>query len=149
MTGQALTRSELKAACLALLDATAIEHPAGHQGRLAARYLLRTDANERVGLMFEKGDKTQAHLWVESRFVRDFTGHGIESRVYLASALYQPAGDGQKAAYGRHAALQSMRDLAHADLVRFTISEPQQLQQVLEHLAGFDATSKPSAFSRA
>jgi hypothetical protein len=57
-----MTRNTLKAACLSLLDTAAAEHPAGHQGKLAARYVLRSRSDERIGLMFEKSEKTKALL---------------------------------------------------------------------------------------
>ncbi|MCZ0963875.1 hypothetical protein [Paracoccus benzoatiresistens] len=147
MIGNLLSRSELKAACLALLDAAAIEHPAGHQGKLAARYLLRTEANERIGLMFEKDERTKANLWVDQAFVRELLDSDIEQRTYLASSLYRSEVPGGKQTYGRHAALKAMRDLAHADLVRFTISEPDQLQWILDHLASARPASRLSASS--
>lgn len=83
-----MTRQELKAACLAMLDQNTAEHPAGHQGKLAARYVLRSQSGERIGLMFEKSDKTKPLLWVEHRFLRDLVHDDIEFKVYLASSLY-------------------------------------------------------------
>lgn len=121
--------------CLDLLDRRAIEHPAGHQGKLAARYVLQSHGGERVGLMFEKGERTKPYLWVERRFVRGLMDLDVEFRIYLASSLYQPAEDGGKPSYGRHAALKSMRDLANADLVRFTIATTRQMEVIVEHLA--------------
>ncbi len=64
MTVKAFNRDDLKRACLAALDAVALEHPAGHQGKLAARYVLHTRRSEAIELMFEKGPKTPAHLWM-------------------------------------------------------------------------------------
>lgn len=49
-----MDRDQLKHNCLERLDAGAIEHPTGHQGKLAARYLLRRGDGDRVELMFEK-----------------------------------------------------------------------------------------------
>lgn len=135
MTTVELTRAELKAACLELLDRAAVEHPAGHQGKLAARYILRSAGGDRIGVMFEKGDKTKAYLWLDQRSAGNLADAGIESRLYPASSLYQLDEASGKPAYGRHAALKSMRDLAHADLVRFTISQQGQLETILTALA--------------
>lgn len=135
MTSVMMSREELKAACLALLDSMAVEHPAGHQGKFAARYLLRSASGERIGLMFEKSEKTKCCLWVERRFARDLMDEDIEFHLYLASSLYQTPEDGKKPSYGRHAALKSMRDLAHTDLVRFTLTSSAQMWVILDHLA--------------
>lgn len=84
--------------------------------------------------MFEKGEKSKPNLWVERRFVSGLEEAGIEFRVYLASALYPTSAPDQKQAYGRHAALKAMRDLANADLVRFTIERITQLEMILAEL---------------
>ena len=52
MIADVMNREMLIAACLALIDQVATEHPAGHQGKLAARYIIRSSSGERVGLMF-------------------------------------------------------------------------------------------------
>ncbi|WP_304774728.1 hypothetical protein [Cypionkella sp.] len=130
-----MTRQELKSACLAMLDQNAVEHPAGHQGKLAARYVLRSKVGARIGLMFEKSDKTKPLLWVEHRFLRDLVHDDIEFKVYPASSLYQADEPDEKQSYGRHAALKSMRDLAHVDLVRLTTDRVEQLRTFLTHLA--------------
>lgn len=135
MTAAIMTRHELKAECLAMLDQNAVQHPAGHQGKLAARYVLRSEAGARIGLMFEKNDKTKPLLWVEHRFLRDWVHDDIEFKLYPASALYQAVEPGGKQPYGRHAALKGMRDLANADLVRVTIDRVEQLRTLLAHLA--------------
>jgi len=128
----AITSSNaLKAACLSLLDTAAAEHPAGHQSKLAARYVLRSRSDERIGLMFEKSEKTKALLWVGNVHARNLLEADIEFRVYLASSLYQETEPGGKRPYGRHAALKSMRDLANADLVRFTIERFTQMQFIV------------------
>lgn len=128
------TRLELKAACLSLLDEVAIEHPSGHQAKYAARYVLRNHSGDRIGLMFEKAEKTKPYLWVEHARVRDLLGVGVEFQTYPASALYQLKVEGQKASYGRHAALKSMRELAHADLIRINIQSVDQLRGLLGKL---------------
>jgi hypothetical protein len=135
MTAAVVTREELKAACLELLDRTAVEHPAGHQGKLAARYVLLSASSERIGMMFEKSPKTRPQLWVELQFAKSLLDADIKFRVYLASSLYRPAEEEGKTSYGRHAALKSMRDLANADLVRFSIDQISQLEIILDRLA--------------
>lgn len=85
--------------------------------------------------MFEKSDKTKPLLWIEHRFLRDLVHDDIEIKFYPASALYQAVEPGGKQPYGRHAALKPMRDLAHVDLVRFSIDRVEQLRTILTHLA--------------
>lgn len=135
MTTLILDRADMKAACLTMLETAAIEHPAGHQGKLAARYIIRTTSGERIGLMFEKGERTKPYVWIERRFARDLLDLDIEFRLSLASSLYQEAEPGGKRTYGRHAALKSMRDLANADLIRFTIERVSQMETILQKLA--------------
>lgn len=128
-----LGRDELKSRCLALLDAAAMEHPAGH-GKLFARYVLRTQDGDRIEMMFEKGEKSRANLWLACDHAVQLVTMGVEFRDYPGSALYQPTEPGGKPAYGRHSALKSMRDLANADLVRFTIDRVDQMEMILATL---------------
>lgn len=99
MTVGSVTRAELKAACLKLLNEVAIEHPSGHQGKYAARYVLRNNVGDRIGLMFEKADHTKPYLWVEYARVRDLLNDEMEFRTYFASELYRANEEGQKASY--------------------------------------------------
>ncbi|ETD86372.1 hypothetical protein ACTTAF_13365 [Rhodobacter capsulatus] len=135
MTEAAKTRADLKRACLAMLDAVAIEHPAGHQGVYVARYLLVSRGGDRIGLMFEKGERSAANLWLARRFASALPEAGIVMRDYPASALHQLSADGKERSYGRHSALKSMRDLANVDLVRFTIERPTEMRLILDGLA--------------
>ena len=135
MNAEVMNREMLIAACLTLLNRSAVEHPAGHQGKLAARYIIRSNNDERIGLMFEKSGKTRPYLWIARPHARDLLEADIEFRIYLASSLYQEAEPGGKRPYGRHAALKSMRDLANADLVRFSIDRIGQMALILEKLA--------------
>ncbi|MDZ7909061.1 MAG: hypothetical protein U5N10_13100 [Gemmobacter sp.] len=132
-----LGRDELKSRCLALLDAAAMEHPAGH-GKLFARYVLRTQDDDRIEMMFEKGEKSRANLWLTCDHAVPLVAMGVEFRDYPASALYQPTEPGGKPVYGRHSALKSMRDLANADLVRFTIDRVDQMEMILTRLKTAD-----------
>lgn len=127
-------RALLKLACIARLNAVAQEHPAGHQGKLAARYVILTDSGDRIGLMFEKHATTGAYLWLEHRFARMLLDLGIAWRAYPAAGLYRTDELEAKPRYGRHAALKAMRDLANADLVRFEIDRITQLELILSRL---------------
>ncbi len=132
-----MNREELKRLCLARLDDCAREHPAGHQGKLAARYLLQNAAGDTVELMFEKGPKTPANLWVEHKRVTELVeAPGLDVRLSPASALFSVKGAGGKLIYGRHSALKPMPDLGRADLVCFQISSIGELDRVLDHLRG-------------
>lgn len=134
MNADVTSRDMLIAACLALLDQVATEHPAGHQGNLAARYVIRSRSGERIGLMFEKGGKTKPHLWAARAHARELLESDVEFRVYLASSLYQEADIELKPNYGRHSALKPMRDLANVDLVRFSIDRVGQMELITEKL---------------
>lgn len=133
MTSAPMDRAEFKRACLNLLDEVAIEHPAGHQGAYAARYILRSEAGLPIALMFEKGLRTPAHLWVATRHLPFQLPEGVKAREYPAAALYRPADDGEKA-YGRHAGLKAMRELANIDLVRLTVETVGQLTALVQGL---------------
>lgn len=135
MTVSVTARMGLKKICLSMLDSFAIEHPAGHQKELAARYVLRSTNGERVCLMFEKGEKSAPNLWFAQCYASQLALSDLIHRIYPASALYQPKEEGKKQGYGRHSALKSMRDLANVDLVRVTIERPGQMQDLLETLA--------------
>ena len=135
MNAKVMPRSELKHACLGLLDRAAVEHPCGHQGKLAARYIIRSASEERIELMFEKGDKSKANLWITRNHAQGLLDTGIEFRDYPASSLYQESEPGQARPYGRHAALKPMRGLARADLVRFTVERAEEMELILGSLA--------------
>lgn len=134
MNADVMNRDMLIAACLTLLDQIAAEHPAGHQGKLAARYIIRSRSGERIGLMFEKGGRTKPYLWVARSYAPGLIEADIEFRVYLASSLYQAADTELKPLYGRHSALKPMRDLANVDLVRFTIDRVAQMELIKQKL---------------
>lgn len=125
-----MDRNELKLQCLELLDARASEHPAGHQGTLVARYLLRGHNGDVTELMFEKGPKTPANLWVAHR-----RATGLQFQSSPASALYANKGANGKPIYGRHSGLKPMRELGHADLICFSITTLAELAKILDHLA--------------
>ncbi|HRK67050.1 MAG TPA: hypothetical protein PKY73_05810 [Hyphomonas sp.] len=129
-----IDRSALKTECLALLEAAALAHPAGH-GKSFARYILRSQNGERVELMFEKGEKVGANLWLSSNHAGELLNRGLQCRHYPAAAMNVGDSDGKRPTHGRHAALKSMRDLAYADLVRFTIDRVAQLELLLSRLA--------------
>lgn len=126
-------RRALKDQCLAILGSVAIEHPSGHS-KLAARYVLRSEDGNRIELMFEKGPQCPANLWVARSKAEELLNLGIEYHAYEASALYKADDEKLKRHYGRHSALKVMRDLANADLCRFTIERPDQLKEILARL---------------
>ncbi|NVK57344.1 MAG: hypothetical protein HWE26_17205 [Alteromonadaceae bacterium] len=133
-----ISRLEFKNACTAFLDQVALEHAAGHQGKLAGRYTLIADGGTRIGIMFEKSEKTQAHCWVEARFADSIGDIGIEHKRYMASDLYKKNPKTGKISYGRHAALKSMRDLCNADLVRFTPVDAAELERLVNRLKAYE-----------
>ncbi|MCV2866898.1 hypothetical protein [Defluviimonas sp. WL0075] len=134
MTLKTYDRDDLKRACLAALDAVAVEHPAGHQGKLAARYVLHTPRGAAIEIMFEKGPKTLANLWMNREAGEGMINAGIRYRLSPAVDTYVTADDEGRPRYGRHSALKPMRQLANADLICFTIERPGEIKQLLEHL---------------
>lgn len=131
---KAMDRAHLKRACLAALDAVAVEHPAGHQGKLAARYVLQGARGEAVELMFEKGPKTPAQLSMTAAAGQIVTGDGIRFRASPATETFAAIDPGGRPRYGRHSALKPMRRLAHADLMCFTIEREGESDRLLDRL---------------
>lgn len=134
MTDKTYKRDDLKRACLAALDAAAVEHPARHQGKLAARYVLHTRRGAVLDLMFDKGPKTPAHLWVIREAGEAMIDTGIRYRLSLATDTYATLDAEGRPRYGRHSALKSMRKLANAALICFTIEREAEIQRLLERL---------------
>ncbi len=129
-----MNRDDFKQACLTILDGVASEHPVGHQGKLAARYLMRTGRGDSIELMFEKGAKTPPNLWIGQRHVGDGMLQALESRMSPAASLYQTADQADKPRYGRHSALRPMRQLANADLVCIHLRTLGELERILARL---------------
>ncbi|MFV0514258.1 MAG: hypothetical protein ACK5MY_11610 [Jhaorihella sp.] len=130
-----MSPEELKRHCLSRLDECALEHPTGHQGQLAARYLLKRADGNVAEIMFEKGPKSPPNLWVAHRRVTGLiTRPGLQFRLSPASALFATKGSNDKPIYGRHSALKPMRELGHTDLVCFRITSPGDLDRILGHL---------------
>lgn len=137
------TEAGMQAACLALIEAAATEHPVGHT-KLVRRYVLRSTEGDRINLMFEKSGKSRVKLWLAREHAGDLRKLGLAFDDYPASALYQPTEDGDVPSNGRHPALKSMRDLANADLIRMTIDRSNQMQVTLTKLAAFAPPRTPT-----
>lgn len=125
-------RDDLKRFCLAALDQVAVEHPAKHQGQYAARFVLRSHSGDRVEIMFEKGPRSPANLWIDRRHAEQLLSSGIEFREYPAAGTTLIV-DGKRR-YGRHSALAAMRGLCDADLVRFRLDTPEHMRLVISTL---------------
>lgn len=137
MTLKAHDRDDLKRACLAALDAAAFEHPAGHQGKLAARYILHSPSGATIELMFEKGPKTPANLWMSRQAGAALIDDNVRYRLSPATDTYATSDAEGRPRYGRHSALKPMRQLAHADLICFTVEREGQIEQLLDRLQQF------------
>lgn len=130
-----MTRDELRQAILSKLDACALEHPSGHQGSKAARYVMHTPKSGPVELMFEKGPTSAPNLWVAERFVADLLEDAaFEFRRAPASVLFATKGKDGKPQYGRHTGLKPMTQLSHADLVCIRLNTTGELDRILEHV---------------
>jgi hypothetical protein len=130
-----MDREALKLCCVTRLDECAIEHPAGHQAKLAARYLIRPPSGIPIALMFEKGPNTPANLWVAHKHVLNLVAQtDLNIKLSLASELYSSNSKSGRPLYGRHSALMTMPELKDADLIRIRISSVAELDEVLDHL---------------
>lgn len=134
MPDASCSRKALKEACLALLDQVALEHPSGHQGKLAARYVFKSAGGEHIELMFDKGPASPANLWVCQRYVGCLDLEKLTHRLSPAHVLFKTKGKDERPRYGRHSGLRSMRQLSNADLICFNLQSVAQLQDVLDGL---------------
>jgi hypothetical protein len=126
-----ISRVNLKRAILSRLDAVAEPHRLGHQDDYANRYVMRSDHDARVELMFEKGSKTEPYLWVLAKQVTSISNEEVPSEFYSKEDIYKiPAKNGGMQ-YGRHSALEKMTLLGRDDLVRFTLRSLQDLNHIL------------------
>lgn len=140
-----LSRAALKGAILARLDSLGREHPLGHQGAYANRYILRSDHGALVELLFEKGEKSPPNLWVRADQAGALQGGPIPLRHSSAAMLYQkPSKDGGRS-YGRHSALEPMPILGRADLLCFALRSVEDLDQVVAVLIQAQPAGKISA----
>ncbi len=126
-----IARDVLKADLLKRLSEVAVEHPAGHQGKLAARFILRSNSGEGIELMFEKGPTSPPNLWVLQKYAGALIGSSIEYRESPAHALFAVENDKGKKVYGRHTALLPLRQMADADLVCFKLADVTELEAVI------------------
>ncbi len=129
-----IARDVLKTAFLKRLSEVAVEHPAGHQGKLAARFILRSNSGEGIELMFEKGPASHPNLWMHQKYAKAVTSSSIEHRESPAHALFAVENEKGKKIYGRHTALLPMRQLADADLVCFKLAAVTELEAVIDTL---------------
>ena len=130
-----MTRDELRKGCLDRLNERAVEHPAGHQGKLAARYVIRCSSGDITSLMFEKGPNSATNLWVAEHRVSELLQEPeLQFRHAPASTLFVSQVRDGNPTYGRHSALKPMKELAFEDLVCFRISTLGELDRILDCL---------------
>lgn len=129
-----IARDVLKAAIFQRLSEVAVEHPVGHQGKLAARFILRSHGGEGIELMFEKGPASAPNLWMHQKYAEPLLDSEIEQRASPAHALFSIANEKGKKIYGRHTALLPMRQLADADLVCFKLKAVCEVESVVDAL---------------
>lgn len=140
-----LSRAALKGAILDRLDSLGREHPLGHQGAYANRYTLRSDHGAPIEVMFEKGEKSPANLWVRADQAGALQGGPIPLRHSPAATLYQkPSKDGGRS-YGRHSALEPMPLLGQADLLCVALRSVNDLVAVIAILLKVQQTGKIGA----
>lgn len=127
-------RSELKSAIIKRLDQVCQEHPMGHQGAYANRYIFRGENGTTTEILFEKSDRTPANLWVLEAILAATENPGVTWKTSPASKLYQSPGANGKMKYGRHSALEKMEILGKADLACVNLSSVAQLDSLLDAL---------------
>lgn len=131
-----MDRTHLKSAIAAMLEVLATEHPLGHQEAYARRYTLITHAGKRIELMFERGPKAPANIWVDAAVAGSLTAGGIKHRLAPASVLYAKPGKSGDPQYGRHSALEMMPALGRADLICMQPETLAEAGAILDHLMG-------------
>lgn len=134
MTTAEIDLKNLKRAVVMRLDREAKEHSKGHQANYANRYTMRSADGMLVELMFEKGDKSPANLWVRQDFVQELLENQIPYTPSQASKLYQLVGKTGEKQYGRHSAIEDMMQLGKADLVCFDLRNMADLELILSVL---------------
>jgi hypothetical protein len=134
MSANEIDLTNLKRAVVMRLDGEAKEHSKGHQKNYANRYSMRSSDGALVELMFEKGEKSPANLWVKQQFAMDLLDGRIPVTLSPAANLYQTVGKTGEKQYGRHSALEDMMQLGKADLACFALRSMADLNQVLEML---------------
>lgn len=129
-----MSRDMLKTTIVERLNEVALEHPAGHQGKLAARFLLRSQSGEGIELMFEKGPASPPNLWMHLKFAAALMTGAIAHKESPARTLYVVTNKKGKKIYGRHAALLAMHQLTDADLVCFNLKSLTDLEVIVQLL---------------
>lgn len=127
-------RAELKSAIIDRLNAVCQEHPMGHQGAYANRYIFKGENGTTTEILFEKSDRTPANLWVLETLLAPAANAGVTWTSSPASKLYQSPGANGKMKYGRHSALEKMDILGKADLGRVNLTSVEQLDRILDAL---------------
>lgn len=127
-------RAQLKSAIIERLNAVCQDHPMGHQGSKAARYIFKGENGTTVEIMFEKNEGTLANLWVKEAFVSTILDGDIDYTRKPASELYQKTGKNGEKLYGRHYSMEKMPQIGQADLVRFNLTSIHQLDRILDAL---------------
>lgn len=131
MTTAEIDLKNLKRAVVMRLDREAKKHSRGHQASYANRYSMRSADGMLVELMFEKGEKSPANLWVRQDFVQELLDSHIPFTPSPASKLYQLVSKTGEKQYGRHSALEDMMQLGKADLVCFDLRDMADLDLIL------------------
>ncbi len=132
-------RAFLKKAILALLDAVAQEQSPGHQESKAGRYVLISKDGAEVEIMFEKNDNAPPNLWCLERAAGTALIAAQAPRRSPAVDLRTKRGKDGELLYGRHSALEKMRQLGDADLVCFTPDSLAQVGQIIDRLRSVTA----------
>ncbi|NBB16282.1 hypothetical protein GVN21_13025 [Caulobacter sp. SLTY] len=139
-----LERTTLKRAAVSMLDAVALEHPAGHQQGKAARYILQAASGREIEVMLEKDDASSANLWMTIEAAGALVGGSIAQDRSPASTLFSEIGKDGMPSYGRHSGLKRMPQLARADLVRFVPRNLEELGRIIDQALAASTTASSS-----
>jgi hypothetical protein len=128
-------RMQLKKSILDLLDKVGREHPSGHQGAYANRYVVSAAGGRPVEVMFEKSERVPANIWCPAGVAKLVSD--VPVKESLKVSLWQlKKGERQ---YGRHSGLRAMPQLAEADLVKFQPETVAQARKVVDAVLAFSA----------
>jgi hypothetical protein len=128
------TSRELSEKCSSLLDAIAEEHSLGHQESKAGRYIIVSRHGIPVEIMFEKNEEAPPNIWCLERAAGSALIAAQDPRHSRTDDLRTKLGKDGQVLYGRHSALEQMKQLGEEDLVCFTPKTLGEFGQIIDRL---------------
>lgn len=128
-----IDRATIRQAITSLLDTIGKEHPLGHQASKARRYVLSVPGGKPHEVMFEQNLKSP-NIWITVEAAGPLVGGTISQKHSPATSLRTTTGATGQINYGRHSALEPMRELGDADLVCFAPKSLAEVGAILDQL---------------